>query len=82
MTHGYDSVHRTTFLINVLEDSLRCVCRDGRVMTVSYETSELHYIILCQVRDRHHIILCLYTATTSYYARVETLQQTNTIVAG
>ena len=55
MTHGYDSVHRTTFLINVLEDSLRCVCRDGRVMTVSYETSELHYIILCQVR--HCVIL-------------------------
>ena len=26
------------------------MCRDGRVMTVSYETSELHYIILCQVR--------------------------------
>ncbi|XP_043235603.1 mediator of RNA polymerase II transcription subunit 17-like [Amphibalanus amphitrite] len=55
MTHGYDSVHRTTFLINVLEDSLRCVCRDGRVMTVSYETSELHYIILCQV-SQHNLL--------------------------
>ncbi|XP_037089740.1 mediator of RNA polymerase II transcription subunit 17-like [Pollicipes pollicipes] len=55
VTHGYDSVHRTTFLINVLEDSLRCVCRDGRVLTLSYDSSELQYIIFCQV-SQHNML--------------------------
>lgn len=34
---GYDSVIRATLIVHVYERSLRCVCRDGRVMTLSFE---------------------------------------------
>lgn len=49
MTHGYDSVYRTSLVVHVGEKSLKCVCRDGRVMHMSYEPQELRDLIFLQV---------------------------------
>ncbi|KAK7791432.1 hypothetical protein R5R35_014455 [Gryllus longicercus] len=49
MTHGYDSVCRTSLIVHVGEKSLKCVCRDGRVMHMSYEPQELRDLIFCQI---------------------------------
>jgi len=49
LTHGYDSVCRTSMVVHVGEKSLKCVCRDGRVMHMSYEPQELRDLIFCQV---------------------------------
>ncbi|KAF2358449.1 Mediator complex subunit Med17 [Trinorchestia longiramus] len=49
VTQGYDSVIRTTLVVHVYERSLRCVCRDGRVMTLSFEPQELLNLLRCQV---------------------------------
>uniref|UniRef100_A0A2P2IC97 Mediator of RNA polymerase II transcription subunit 17-like n=2 Tax=Hirondellea gigas TaxID=1518452 RepID=A0A2P2IC97_9CRUS len=49
VTQSYDSVIRTTLVVHVYERSLRCVCRDGRVMTMSFEPQELRNLLLCQV---------------------------------
>lgn len=54
MTHGYDTVYRTSLLIHVKERSLKCVSRDGRVMHMSYEPQELRDLILCQI-NQHQI---------------------------
>ena len=48
-THGYDFSGRTSLIIHVKERSLKCVCRDGRVMVMSYEPQELRDLILCQI---------------------------------
>ncbi|XP_049763475.1 mediator of RNA polymerase II transcription subunit 17 [Schistocerca nitens] len=49
MTHGYDAVCRTSLIVHVGEKSLKCVCRDGRVMHMSYEPQELRDLIFCQI---------------------------------
>jgi mediator of RNA polymerase II transcription subunit 17 len=49
MTHGYDSVYRTSLVVHVGEKSLKCVCRDGRVMHMSYEPQELRDLIFLQI---------------------------------
>ncbi|XP_011865078.1 PREDICTED: mediator of RNA polymerase II transcription subunit 17 isoform X2 [Vollenhovia emeryi] len=49
LTHGYDSVCRTSMVVHVGEKSLKCVCRDGRVMHMSYEPQELRDLIFCQI---------------------------------
>nr|CAD7200656.1 unnamed protein product [Timema douglasi] len=49
MTHGYDTVCRTSLVVHVGEKSLKCVCRDGRVMHMSYEPQELRDLIFCQI---------------------------------
>ncbi|XP_012252603.1 mediator of RNA polymerase II transcription subunit 17 [Athalia rosae] len=49
LTHGYDSVCRTSLVVHVGEKSLKCVCRDGRVMHMSYEPQELRDLIFCQI---------------------------------
>ncbi|KAA0192381.1 hypothetical protein HAZT_HAZT002409 [Hyalella azteca] len=49
VTQGFDSVIRTTLVVQVFERSLRCVCRDGRVMTLSFEPQELLNLLRCQV---------------------------------
>lgn len=49
VTHGYDTVCRTSLVVQVGEKSLKCVCRDGRVMHMSYEPQELRDLIFCQV---------------------------------
>lgn len=54
MTHGYDTVYRTSLLIHVKERSLKCISRDGRVMHMSYEPQELRDLILCQI-NQHQI---------------------------
>lgn len=57
ITYGYDTVNRTSLIIHVKERSLKCVCRDGRVMHMSYEPQELRDLILCQIN--HHQIVGL-----------------------
>lgn len=54
ITLGYDSIVRTPILIHVMERSLKCVCRDGRVMHLSYEPQELRDIILYHI-NQHQI---------------------------
>ncbi|XP_046739464.1 mediator of RNA polymerase II transcription subunit 17 [Diprion similis] len=49
LTHGYDTVCRTSLVVHVGEKSLKCVCRDGRVMHMSYEPQELRDLIFCQI---------------------------------
>uniref|UniRef100_A0A0V0G9X6 Putative vitamin d3 receptor n=1 Tax=Triatoma dimidiata TaxID=72491 RepID=A0A0V0G9X6_TRIDM len=49
ITHGYDTICRTSLVIQVNEKSLKCVCRDGRVMHMSYEGQELRDLIFCQI---------------------------------
>lgn len=49
LTHGYDTVYRTSLVVHIGEKSLKCVCRDGRVMHMSYEPQELRDLIFCQV---------------------------------
>ncbi|PSN33125.1 Mediator of RNA polymerase II transcription subunit 17 [Blattella germanica] len=49
MTHGYDTICRTSLVVHVGEKSLKCVCRDGRVMHMSYEPQELRDLIFCQI---------------------------------
>lgn len=54
ITLGYDSVCRTPLLVHVMERSLKCICRDGRVMHLSYEPQELRDLILYQI-NQHQI---------------------------
>ncbi|XP_054262891.1 mediator of RNA polymerase II transcription subunit 17-like isoform X2 [Macrosteles quadrilineatus] len=49
VSSGYDSICRTSLVVHVGEKSLKCVCRDGRVMHMSYETQELRDLIFCQI---------------------------------
>ncbi|XP_034949412.1 mediator of RNA polymerase II transcription subunit 17 [Chelonus insularis] len=50
-TNGYDTVCRTSLVVHVGEKSLKCVCRDGRVMHMSYEPQELRNLIFCQIHQ-------------------------------
>ncbi|KAH8381725.1 hypothetical protein KR093_011173 [Drosophila rubida] len=63
VTHGYDAIGRTSLVIHVKERSLKCICRDGRVMRLSYEPQELRDLILCQINS--HQISCLVTLARS-----------------
>ncbi|KAK6635996.1 Mediator of RNA polymerase II transcription subunit 17 [Polyplax serrata] len=49
MTHGYDTVCRTSLVVHIGEKTLKCVCRDGRVMHMSYEPQELRDLLYCQI---------------------------------
>lgn len=49
VTQGYDSVLRTTLVIHVYEKTLKCICRDGKVMTLSFEPQELLNLLFCQI---------------------------------
>ncbi|XP_076044379.1 mediator complex subunit 17 isoform X2 [Oratosquilla oratoria] len=53
ITQGYDTVSRTTLVIHVYERSLKCICRDGRVMTMSFEPQELRNLIFCQISQHN-----------------------------
>lgn len=64
ITLGYDTVCRTPLLIHVMERSLKCICRDGRVMHLSYEPQELRDLILYQINQHQitglwHLSKCL-----------------------
>ena len=54
---SYDTINRTSLVIHVRERSLKAICRDGRVMHLSYEPQELRDLILCQINS--HQISCL-----------------------
>lgn len=54
-THGYDAVCRTPLIIHVGEKSLKCICRDGKVMNMSYEPQELRDLIFCHI-NQHQIL--------------------------
>ncbi|XP_053694801.1 mediator of RNA polymerase II transcription subunit 17 [Sabethes cyaneus] len=56
-SHGYDANLRTSLVIHVKERSLKCICRDGRIMHMSYEMQELRDLIYCQISQ--HQIICL-----------------------
>uniref|UniRef100_A0A1B6MQ02 Mediator of RNA polymerase II transcription subunit 17 n=1 Tax=Graphocephala atropunctata TaxID=36148 RepID=A0A1B6MQ02_9HEMI len=49
VSSGYDTICRTSLVVHIGEKSLKCVCRDGRVMHMSYETQELRDLIYCQI---------------------------------
>ncbi|XP_063699242.1 mediator of RNA polymerase II transcription subunit 17 [Culicoides brevitarsis] len=52
-SYGFDA-SRSNLLIHVKERSLKAICKDGRVMNMSYEPQELRDLILCQIS--HHQI--------------------------
>ncbi|XP_017768104.1 PREDICTED: mediator of RNA polymerase II transcription subunit 17 [Nicrophorus vespilloides] len=54
-THGYDAVFRTPLVIHVGEKSLKCICRVGKVMHMSYEPQELRDLIFCHI-NQHQIL--------------------------
>lgn len=49
ISHGYDQLLQTSMILHVSEKTLKCVCKDGRVMHMSYEPQELRDWIFCQV---------------------------------
>ena len=61
VTQGFDSVIRTTLVIHVYEKTLKCVCRDGKVMTMSFEPQELRNLILCQISQHHMAAIQAFT---------------------
>ncbi|CAG0892759.1 unnamed protein product [Darwinula stevensoni] len=48
-SHGYETLSRTSLVVHVGEKTLKTICRDGRVMNLSYEPQELRDLILCQI---------------------------------
>ncbi|XP_028144955.2 mediator of RNA polymerase II transcription subunit 17 [Diabrotica virgifera virgifera] len=54
-THGYDAVCRTPLIIHVGQKNLKCICRDGKVMNMSYEPQELRDLIFCHI-NQHQIL--------------------------
>lgn len=55
MTHGYDAVCRTPLIIHIGDKNLKCICRDGKVMYMSYEPQELRDLIFCHI-NQHQIL--------------------------
>ncbi|KAI0208048.1 Mediator of RNA polymerase II transcription subunit 17 [Lamellibrachia satsuma] len=51
---GYES-QRTPFVLHILTDGMRAVCKDGRVIDLSWEPQHLRDLILSQIAQ-HHII--------------------------
>ncbi|KAK9870163.1 hypothetical protein WA026_006253 [Henosepilachna vigintioctopunctata] len=54
-THGYDALCRTPLVIHVGEKTLKCICRDGKVMYMSYEPQELRDLVFCHI-NQHQIL--------------------------
>ncbi|XP_063842068.1 mediator of RNA polymerase II transcription subunit 17-like isoform X2 [Scylla paramamosain] len=53
VTQGYDSALRTKLVIHIFERTLKCICRDGKIMTMSFEPQELRNLILCQISQHN-----------------------------
>ncbi|XP_045616724.1 mediator of RNA polymerase II transcription subunit 17 isoform X1 [Procambarus clarkii] len=53
VTQGYDTVLRTKLVIHIFERTLKCICRDGKIMTMSFEPQELRNLILCQISQHN-----------------------------
>ncbi|XP_075721922.1 mediator complex subunit 17 isoform X5 [Rhipicephalus microplus] len=49
LSQGYETMCRTPLVIHVEEQRLRAVCRDGRVIQLSYEPQELRFLLMAQV---------------------------------
>lgn len=49
ITHGYEVIGKSSLIVHVGQKSMKCVCRDGKVMHLSYEPQELRDLIFCQV---------------------------------
>ncbi|XP_065209478.1 mediator of RNA polymerase II transcription subunit 17 [Planococcus citri] len=52
ISQGFDFQCRTSLMVQVLQKSFKCICKDGKVMNLSYEPQELRDLILCQIH--HH----------------------------
>ncbi|KAG1652190.1 Mediator of RNA polymerase II transcription subunit 17 [Nymphon striatum] len=55
MNHGYETNCRTSLVLHIEPTSIKAICRDGRVLYLSYEPSELKDLILCQI-VQHQIL--------------------------
>ena len=55
-SHGYETLSRTSLVVHVFEKSIKVICRDGKVMHVSYEPQELRDLILSQVTRPSYLI--------------------------
>lgn len=53
VTQGYESVLRTKLVIHIYERTLKCICRDGKIMTMSFEPQELRNLIFCQISQHN-----------------------------
>lgn len=49
ISYGYESLCRTPLVIHIGTKTLKAICRDGRVINMSYESQELRYLLLNQV---------------------------------
>ncbi|KAK8777259.1 hypothetical protein V5799_029394 [Amblyomma americanum] len=49
LSQGYETICRTPLVVHVEEQRLRAICRDGRVIQLSYEPQELRYLLMAQV---------------------------------
>ncbi|XP_050038305.1 mediator of RNA polymerase II transcription subunit 17 isoform X1 [Dermacentor andersoni] len=49
LSQGYETMCRTPLVIHVEEQRLQAVCRDGRVIQLSYEPQELRFLLMAQV---------------------------------
>ncbi|XP_064484913.1 mediator of RNA polymerase II transcription subunit 17-like isoform X2 [Ornithodoros turicata] len=48
LSQGYEVICRTPLVIQIEEKNLKAICRDGRVINLSYEPQELRYLLMCQ----------------------------------
>ncbi|XP_027226461.2 mediator of RNA polymerase II transcription subunit 17 [Penaeus vannamei] len=53
LSQGYDSVVRTKLVFHIYERTLKCICRDGKIMTMSFEPQELRNLVLCQISQHN-----------------------------
>lgn len=49
LSQGYETICRTPLVVHVEEQRVRAVCRDGRVIQLSYEPQELRCLLMAQV---------------------------------
>lgn len=54
VSHGYETICRTPLVIQIEEQNLKAICRDGRVIQLSYEPQELRSLLMCQV-SQHQV---------------------------
>ncbi|CAN8000590.1 unnamed protein product [Ixodes hexagonus] len=54
VSQGYETICRTPLVIHIEEHTLKAICRDGRVIHLSYEPQELRYLLMCQV-SQHQV---------------------------
>jgi mediator of RNA polymerase II transcription subunit 17 len=60
---GHDMLNRSSFLLHVGSHSAKAICKDGRVIALSYDEQQLRDFILCQVAQ--HYIVSVQTSAKS-----------------